>query len=199
MTRYKKRLQTRLIAAGALVLASFISAFVLSSVANQKSGVWTSSKTLVPGHYVLIEDLVQTQVVLGGSESSYFRASDDPTGYIVKRAVPQGELIPRSSLSNSENEMLTSAVPISVHASDLPGNVSSGEIVNLYQVGDSTITQNLGPPTLILSHVFLLSIDKKGENFGGDISLTISVDHKEILTLLEATSQGRIVVVRVNG
>jgi len=199
MKRNSRRLQTKLVAAGALVVASFISAFVLSSLANQKVPVWSAITTLVPGHTLISSDLIEANVTLGELNALYIPARQDPLGSIVMRHVPAGELIPRSALTVSESELQTSAVPISIHASDLPSDVASGEIINLYHVGDSTLTQSIGPPILILSHVFLLSIDKKGQTLGGDISLTISVDAAEILTLLNATSTGRIVVVKVNG
>ena len=156
--------------------------------------VWSATTTLVPGHTLISSDLIEANVTLGELNALYIPARQDPLGSIVMRHVPAGELIPRSALTVSESELQTSAVPISIHASDLPR-----EIINLYHVGDSTLTQSIGPPILILSHVFLLSIDKKGQTLGGDISLTISVDAAEILTLLNATSTGRIVVVKVNG
>ncbi len=199
MKRNSRRIQTRLLAAGALVVASFVSAFVLSTLANQKVPVWSASKVLVPGHLLVAADLVEVGVTLGQLNDLYISTQQDPIGSVVTRQVRAGELIPRSTLSLSESELLTTAVPISIHASDLPSDVTSGEIVNLYHVGDSTLTQSIGPPVLILSHVFLLAIDKKGQTLGGDISLTISVDSGEILSLLNATSSGRIVVVKVNG
>ncbi len=199
MTRYKKRIQTRLIAAAALVVASFISAFVLSTMANQKVPMWSTTRVLVPGHMIVSEDLVLRNVVLGDIRALYLQAPEDPSGSIVMRPIPRDELVPKSALSLNENEAQTSAVPISIHASDLPTDMLPGEIVNLYHVGDSTLTQDIGPPTLILSQIFLLSIDKKGQSLGGEISLTISVDAQDILKLLNATSTGRIVVVRING
>ncbi len=199
MKRNSRRIQTRLLAAGALVVASFVSAFVLSTLANQKVPVWSASTVLVPGHLLVAADLVEVGVTLGQLNDLYISTQQDPIGSVVTRQVRAGELIPRSTLSLSESELLTTAVPISIHASDLPSDVTSGEIVNLYHVGDSTLTQSIGPPVLILSHVFLLAIDKKGQTLGGDISLTISVDSGEILSLLNATSSGRIVVVKVNG
>lgn len=199
MKRNSRRIQTRLVAAGALVIASFISAFVLSTLANQKVPIWSATKVLVPGHLLAAQDLIEVRVTLGQVNDLYISTQEDPIGSVVKRQVRAGELIPRSTLTLSESELQTTAVPISIHASDLPSDVASGEIVNLYHVGDSTLTQNIGPPVLILSHVFLLAIDKKGQTLGGDISLTVSVAASEILSLLNATSSGRIVVVKVNG
>jgi hypothetical protein len=45
----------------------------------------------------------------------------------------------------------------------------------------------------------VLAIDRKGQNLGGDLSLTLSVNVKNVLEILGATASGRIVVVRVNG
>ena len=114
------------------------------------------------------------------------------------RSVRAGEFLPASALS-ADAKIQMSAVPISVHESDLPMDLQAGEQVNLYHVGDSHLSKEIGPPNLILSHAFIQGIDKKGQNLGGDLTLTISVNTKSILPVLDATATGRVVVVRVNG
>jgi hypothetical protein len=54
-------------------------------------------------------------------------------------------------------------------------------------------------PELVISGALLNSINRKGGNFGNDISLTVSVENNEIFQLLQATASGRLVIVRSNG
>jgi hypothetical protein len=71
-----------------------------------------------------------------------------------------------------------------------------GEDVDIYwvldtQSGDSAIT-----PILILGGVTLLSYDNGGKNFGNDVGLSLAVEETQVLRLLSATTQGRLVVIR---
>ena len=114
------------------------------------------------------------------------------------RAISPGEFLPANALS-AVAKFATSAVPISVHTSDLPFDLQAGEEVNLYHVGDSHLSKEIGPPDLVLSHAYIQGIDRKGQNLGGDLTLTLSINAKSIMRVLDATATGRVVVVRVNG
>jgi hypothetical protein len=107
--------------------------------------------------------------------------------------------VPASALSQDANAVEMSSVPVSVRASDMPIDLQVGQAVNLYHVGDSHLSKDIGPPNLILSNAFILGIDRKGQNLGGDLALTISINRRNVLQVLEATASGRVVVVRVNG
>ena len=98
-----------------------------------------------------------------------------------------------------ENNTLGSTVPISVHSYDLPLNIMLGEKVTLYHVGDPKISSDITPATLLLRGAFIVGINSKGQNLGGDISLSVSIDASQVSALIDATSTGRIVIVRTRG
>lgn len=202
MTNYKRRTRARLFAAIALICGSFLSAFILSSLANRTQLIWGARVPLIPGHEILASDLEAHRVVLSGGPDGhaiYLSAQQDLTGSVVLRAVGVGELIPASAISEDVQALQRSALPISVRTSDIPSDLQVGDVVNLYHVGDSRLTQEIGPPRVLLSHIYILDIDRKGQNLGGDLSLTLSVNVKNVLQVLGATASGRIVVVRING
>lgn len=199
MTSYKRRTRTRLFTAIALICGSFLSAFILSSMANRTQLMWGARIPLIPGHKISVNDLEARRVALPDGDAIYLSVQRDLTGSVVLRAVGIGELVPAIAISDNIQAPQISALPISVHGSDIPSDLQAGEVVNLYHVGDSRLTQDIGPPSILLSHTYILGIDRKGQNLGGDLSLTLSVNVKNVLNVLGATASGRIVVVRVNG
>jgi hypothetical protein len=199
MTNYKRRSRTRLFTAVSLIIGSFLSAFVLSSLANQSELVWGARIPLIPGHVISIGDIEAHRVALPAGDSVYLRAEHELSGYLVLRSIGAGELVPAGAISDNLQALRTSSLPISVRGSDIPNDLQAGEVVNLYHVGDSRLTETIIAPLILLPHVYVIGVDRKGQNLGGDLSLTLSVNVKNVLDILGATASGRIVVVRVNG
>lgn len=198
MRRNIKRNQSRNFIAITLIVASFLSAYVLSSLANRTVLIWSARVPLNVGSRVIATDLVAERVALPERNSLYLRADRNIKGYLILRSVKVGELIPSTSVSSSGESLNVSAVPIRVHSSDLPVDISIGEVVNIYHVGDSQLSKEIEPPSLVLSRTSILGINRKGENLGGALSLTVSTSTRNILRVLAATSAGHFVVVRVN-
>lgn len=168
-------------------------------MANRTQLMWGARIPLIPGHKISVNDLEARRVALPDGDAIYLSVQRDLTGSVVLRAVGIGELVPAIAISDNIQAPQISALPISVHGSDIPSDLQAGEVVNLYHVGDSRLTQDIGSPSILLSHTYILGIDRKGQNLGGDLSLTLSVNVKNVLDVLGATASGRIVVVRVNG
>jgi hypothetical protein len=198
MRRSKTRLQTRTIAAVILLCASFLSAYLLSSMANRTELLWSAKTSLLPGSEISIKDLVAKRAAIPDGSAAYISTTSDISHFFVLRSIGAGEFLPVAALS-ADAKIKMSAVPISVHESDLPMDLQAGEQVNLYHVGDSHLSKEIGPPELVLTHAFIQGIDKKAQNLGGDLTLTVSVNTKSIMSVLDATASGRVVVVRVNG
>jgi len=168
-------------------------------MANRTQLLWSAKTSLIPGQEISLRDLTPKRAAIPDGTSSYISASSDVSRLVVLRTIGAGELLPASALSPTSKASLMSAVPISVHATDVPGDLQKGEAVNLYHVGDPNLSKEIGPPNLVLSHAYILGVDSKGQNLGGDLTLTISVSIKNILQVLDATASGRVVVVRING
>jgi hypothetical protein len=199
MTSYKRKNRARLFTAITLIAGSFLSAFILSSLANRTQLMWGARAPLTPGHVISSTDIEARRVALPDGDSTYLSVQRQLEGSVVLRSIGIGELVPAVAISRNFQALRTSSLPISVHGSDIPSDLHAGEVVNLYHVGDSRLTQEIGPPRILLSHIYILGIDRKGQNLGGDLSLTLSVNVKNVLDVLGATAAGRIVVVRVNG
>jgi len=199
MNNVKKASQTRLVVAIALFAAAVISAMALTALGNRSDTYWVARHSLIPGSQILEGDLSQVQVALGQISSDYFSKDSDVVGSYALRAIAKNELISISSVSDMPRGVQSGQVPISIHGSDLPSDIEIGEKLDIYWVPEAMGIQKTEPSTLVISGAFLNSINRKASNFGNDISLTVSVTNSEIFSLLQATSSGRLVIVRANG
>jgi len=199
MNNVKKASQTRLVIAIALFAAAVISAMALTALGNRSDTYWVARHSLIPGSQILEGDLSQVQVALGQISADYFSKNSDVIGSYALRAIAKNELISVSSVSDMPRGAKSGQVPISIHGSDLPSDIEIGEKLDIYWVPEAMGIQKAEPSTLVISGAFLNSINRKASNFGNDISLTVSVTNSEIFSLLQATSSGRLVIVRANG
>lgn len=168
-------------------------------MANRTELLWSAKTALAPGVRISLKDVVPKRIAIPDGVDAYIRATENVSDFVVLRSVGAGELLPIKAVSANPMSQQMSSVPVSVHASDLPADLVTGEIVNLYHVGDSHLAKEIGPPNLVLSHAYILAVDRKGQNLGGDLTLTLSVYTKFIMQVLDATASGRVVVVRTHG
>ena len=168
-------------------------------MANRTELLWSAKTSLAPGVRISLSNLTPKRIAIPDGFQAYIRASENINDFVVVRSVGAGELLPSMAVTSNSLSQQMSSVPVSVHASDLPADLATGEIVNLYHVGDSHLAKEFGPPNLVISHAYILAVDRKGQNLGGDLTLTLSVNTKFIMQVLDATASGRIVVVRTHG
>jgi hypothetical protein len=122
--------------------------------------------------------------------------SDVAIGLVATRTMLVGEVISVSDLSATVDSLATSAVPISLRAVDLASGIMAGDPVDIYWVLDSRNGEAVIDPILILGGVTLISLDESRNSLGGDVAITVAIEETQVLRVLSATTQGRLVVVR---
>ena len=122
--------------------------------------------------------------------------SDVAIGLVATRTMLVGEVISVSDLSATVDSLETSAVPISLRSVDLASGIMAGDPVDIYWVLDSRNGEAVVDPILILGGVTLISLDDSRNSLGGDVAITLAIEETQVLRVLSATTQGRLVVVR---
>jgi hypothetical protein len=77
--------------------------------------------------------------------------------------------------------------------------VKIGDAVNLYQVVNDSGDGKSIPSTLVIEGVFIVDLNRKGENLGGASIVTVGIPADFVERALNATRRGRMVVVINHG
>ena len=199
MVTYKEKSQSRLPLAITLVIASFLSAFILAATSNRGDHYWIARHTLLPGALIASTDVSTAKFSLGKNASVYIHQSANPVGTLVLTRISAESLITKDAIGSDLSARSSHLVPLRIGSSDLPSAIMSGETIDLYWVDSRDNNLSPSPPILIVSGIYLVAIDKSGKNFGSDNSLPVSVDASDVLRVLNATTFGRLVVVSTHG
>ena len=195
----KRNSHTRLILATTLCGATLLASFAMSVAANQKEKYWVVLRPIAAGTQIAAADLGLDSVVLGSSEGNYLPAALNPIGSITRRALSSGELLGGNSITDDSSAMVNRQISISVRSVDIPAGLTVGEMVSIYQLHDAKNGQAALAPEFVQGGVFVSALDRKGNNFGGEAALTVSINRESISELLNATTSGRLVIVRAHG
>ncbi|MEY4023926.1 MAG: hypothetical protein RLZ23_887 [Actinomycetota bacterium] len=195
----KRNSHARLILAATLCGATLLASFAMSMAANQREKYWVVLHPIAAGTQLEASDLGLQSVVLGSSEGNYLPAATNPIGSITRRQLSSGELLEGNSITDDSSAMVNQQVSISARIVDIPAALTVGEVVSIYQVHDAKNGETASPARHVLGGVFVTSFDRKGNNFGGEAALTLSINRELIPELLDATTSGRLVIVRAHG
>lgn len=178
-----------------LIVAAFASAFFISTYSNKGFNYWVIAQPVTPGHVITPTDLRTDHLNLGESTDYYLRESDQIIGLVATRQMQVGEIMSTADVSSSSEAMGTSAVPLNLRLGDLAFGINVGDSVDLYWVLDSRNGEEVVDPILILGGVTLIGLDSSKNSLGGDVSITVAIEETQVLRILSATTQGRLVVV----
>lgn len=196
-----------------VLLAVVIGARVLAS-ADDSTRVWGLTRDLAPGAVLGTEDLQRVQVRLFEADERYVSATagaDAPTGYVLTRALGEGELLPRAALRDPRAptpDLREVSVP--VESGHLPANLSAGQLVDVYVTRASGVThepgrrtdaaspprQSAGPTELVLRQVPVLA--RSGQDRGVNAqAVVLAVPAEQVAGLVEALRAGPVDLVRL--
>ena len=199
MSTKKSKIQTRVLVAASLLVASILSSVLISVLSNQKQSFWIANRELTPGQQIAASDISKVQVNISAISDNYVPAGVNPIGSIVINRIQRTSLIATQSIS-SQNETINSAeVSLTIRAIDLPASVLAGDRISIYLLEDAESGAFPSEPELVLSDIYLGSIERKNSNFGSEAAITIAIGREEISDVLRATTYGRLVVVKLNG
>jgi len=189
----------RVIVAGVLFLAALLSSFAFAALSDRSSAYWVVSHPVVAGSLLTSVDLELIDASLVGNRDLYMGEDFSPIGSTTTRFIAAGEFVATSAVTEDLQEFDAEQVPLNISASDIPSTIEIGEPISIYWVPQPQDSQSLSTPELLLTGVFLRSIDRESSNFGNGLAITVSVDNSQVQRLLAGTSNGRLVIVKANG
>ena len=189
----------RVIVAVTLFLAALLSSFIFAALSDRSSGYWVASHPIAPGTLLTSEDFRLVSASLIDNRDLYLAEEFLPSGLTSIESIGEGEFLPLGSLSEDSLTFDAEQVPLNILPSDIPAEISVGEAISLYWVPEAADSQSMSSPRLLISGIFLRSIDRKGSNFGNGLAVTVSVDSSQVIELLAGTSNGRLIIVGAHG
>jgi hypothetical protein len=196
MKNNKSSFSARMPLAITLIIAAFASAFFISTYSNKGDTYWVLSTPITTGHVIAPSDIRSVHMNLSSSAQNYLSTADQVIGLVAKRTMAADEVLSVSDVTNASDSLATSAVPISLRSLDLASGVGLGDPVDIYWVLDSRNGEAIVDPILILGAVTVIGLDDSKNALGGDVSISVAIEETQVLRLLSATTQGRLVVVR---
>jgi hypothetical protein len=203
-------LDGRLVLGVLLVLVSVVVGARVLSSADRTELVWAARQDLPAGATVTDDLLREERVRLFGSGSMYLSArGPKPVGYVLRRDVRGGELVPRQALAApGEREVRHVSVPVT--AGHLPADLAAAQLVDVYLTPDPrksatptpTPTPGSAPPVagprLVLSAVPVHLVPKAGAFSAADArAVVLAVPPSDVPALVAAIGQGTVDLVRV--
>ncbi len=196
MKNKKSSFSARMPLAITLIIAAFASTFFISTYSNKGDNYWVLTTGIATGHAITPSDIRSVHMNLSSSSQKYLRTSDQIIGLVATRTMTADEVVSNIDVTDSHDSLTTSAVPLSLRSLDLASGVDLGDPVDIYWVLDSRNGESVVDPILILGGVTVIGFDDSKNALGGDVSISVAVEETQVLRLLSATTQGRLVVVR---
>lgn len=178
----------------ALIIASFVSAFIISSSADRTVTVWASTGDLAPGEIITPEDVIPMRVRLIENGEQYLSTSFEIVGSAVLRRIGASEFVPSFAVSQ-DIDINLQLVPISVTQEMAPANLNSGAIVDIYGVPEPN--QDFGKRDSARLLIAGVSIDSVTANeFGGRMLITLLVPSQLVPELISYIGKNQFMIVK---
>ena len=199
MSYIRKNIDFKNLVAILVIISSFAIAFGLAVISNQRSSYWVAIRDLTPGHIFDSQDFVAKKGAFARESNGYIFATQSPIGYSIAKFVAAGEYLHESALAEGTGESSVKLLSFAVSAPDLPSVIRIGDLVNLYQVINDNGDGNDFPSQLVIESVYVVDLNRKGENLGGSSIVTVAIPDDFVERVLDATRRGRMVVVANHG
>lgn len=176
-----------------LIAASVVGVSALLAVQNRSAEVYVARTTLVAGDTVSSGDIALVNVRVPDA-GRYLAEGELRAGAVVRRSVPQGELVPSSAVTARTQAGLTSVVVKA--AGPVAAAVTAGATADVWAahaVGD----KNYRPPAVLVSDAVVVSVahDDALVADRGSVSVELRVPAGRVASVLQAIADGQVISV----
>lgn len=186
--KFIQRNSRRITAVGALIFSLFLFSTLVNG--GPTGSVWVVKNPIIVGEKITRTDISLAKVNLGSDAPHYFGAKDMVIGLVAAQNLATGDFISTSDLTQSVSKSDLSFLAIGVLAQDVSPSIVAGNRVDIWVIPKDA-TQS---PALVLSKINVQEVDSKSRSLGGSVDITISVNQGEAQLVVDAESQGRLVI-----
>ena len=195
-------LNGRLVAGVVLVLLSALLGAKVLAGADTRELVWAAKRDLPVGYQLTASDVAAVRVRLGATGGHYLAAvGPAPAGYVLRRAVTAGELVPGEALAApgaADPDRRVVAVP--VRPGHWPHELAPGDVVDVYATTRAAGSATPAPAVLVLRAVPVQRVpsgDRAVFGSGGSgAAVELSVPAADVVALVTAVQSGDVDLVR---
>ena len=180
----------RIVATGGILL-SLVALSILLNKSPQDT-VWMVAKAIPSGAKITATDVRQIKADLAVDSIHFLRSTDLVIGKYATRSLHPGDLIAVIDLSPETSSPTANFLPIGVAVNDLSGDLSVGDLVDIYIIPKDQTTL----PAVVAHRVAISSIDQKSRSLGGSVAVTLSTTASIATVIVTAEAQGRLVLAR---
>jgi hypothetical protein len=174
------------------ILFAAVMTMLIVSGSGPTGDAWVAIKAIPVGAKVTNADIALLKVNLTTDSGHYLTGSDVAVGRFLRRSVTAGELIAQGNLSPVPIDTTLQYLPVGIATNDLPNDLAVSDLVNIYVIPRDQGTV----PALIAMHISVQSIDSKSRNLGGTVALSLATNSSVANLIIDAESQGRLVLAR---
>ena len=197
---WPRRIDLRMVLGGLLIIASFVSAYVISQSTSRMVTVWSANVDLAPGEIIEENDISISRVSLTDKAEYYLAGQRSIVGAHVLRLIKASELIPAFALSDTPPAQLKK-VPISVGTLRIAEGITSGAVVDVYGISRSAYLGNTPESDkkeskLLLVDVAVDSVNRESSKLGGEVGLTLLVPPEDVGRFINSISEFELILVK---
>lgn len=209
-------LDGRLVLGVLLVLVSVVVGARVLSSADRSTLVYALRDDMAAGSEVQQDDVEAVRVRLFDSADAYLSATAPlPQGYVLRRAVGRGELLPRQAVTPTGQEVDYRIVTVAVDSGHLPASLEQDQQVDVWVTpdlrgrGDAAPADPADAPAtgqelelrgaqLVLQGVTVFAVSRDG-GFGGSVAVPVElqVAPRDVAKVVSAMALGTIDLVKV--
>lgn len=215
-------LDGRLVLGVLLVLVSVVVGARVLSSADRSTLVYAVREDMAPGSEVLAADVERVRVRLFDNADAYLAGTSPfPAGYVLRRAVGAGELLPREAVSPVGDPVDFRIVTVAVAAGHLPASLEAQQQVDIWvtpdldgqqaqkPAGQGTPEERAAAPAdgqqlplrgaqLVLQGVTVFAVTREA-GFGGSTAtpVELQVSPRDVARVVSAMALGTIDLVKV--
>lgn len=185
----RARLDARLVAGVAIVLASVVGVVALVLALDRTTTAWAAPQDLVAGDVVRLGDLQPRPVRLDLAEGAYLVGDQDPDQeLVVLRPIGAGELVPAAALADVS--ALDSAVVVVPVDGPLASGLVAGASVDVWAAAPDD-GNGFAAPAVLVPGAEIGRVVEEGSLIGGaGLAVEVVVPQDRVARVLEALADG---------